>query len=226
MIVDPASGPAPVAAIRSQIVTGRNGGDWLGNGITSSAAAASQATSDKTAVGYATQASLGTTVFQGQTIDADTVVVLHTLNGDTNLDKAVGGSDFNVLASNFGQAGTFEWYQGDFDFNTAVDSADFNLLASNFGKVLPGDGEGTGTIIDPITPGHGDGSSIAQSVSLPTFAAMAGPEAVAATTQLQQGVEAAAAPGTGGPGGAVPEPGSLMVLGLGAMGLLARRRRA
>jgi hypothetical protein len=56
-----------------------------------------------------------------------------TIPGDANLDANVTLADFNLLAANFGAAGTATWQTGDFNFDTNVDLADFNLLAGNFG---------------------------------------------------------------------------------------------
>jgi hypothetical protein len=55
------------------------------------------------------------------------------LPGDANLDGQVNGSDFALLAGNFGRTGR-DWYAGDFNFDRNVDGSDFALLASNFGR--------------------------------------------------------------------------------------------
>ncbi|MEM6506072.1 MAG: PEP-CTERM sorting domain-containing protein [Planctomycetota bacterium] len=52
--------------------------------------------------------------------------------GDADLDGDVDSDDFNLLAFNFGNAGS--WTEGDFDGDGTVDSDDFNLLAFNFGN--------------------------------------------------------------------------------------------
>jgi predicted outer membrane repeat protein len=60
------------------------------------------------------------------------------LSADADRSQSVDTVDFNILATNFGQAGkTFS--QGNFDYDAAgqVDSVDFNLLAANFSKTLP-----------------------------------------------------------------------------------------
>ena len=58
-------------------------------------------------------------------------------DGDANIDRTVNLSDFNVLASNFGQ-GARVWTQGDFNGDDQVNLADFNILASHFGEVASG----------------------------------------------------------------------------------------
>ena len=65
--------------------------------------------------------------------DVDTLVnkVFQTRYGDADLDGSVSINDFNILAANFGKAGT--WATGDFDGDGVVSINDFNLLAANFG---------------------------------------------------------------------------------------------
>lgn len=71
---------------------------------------------------------------------------LRTLPGDATLDGVVNSSDFNSLASHFGQAGQ-TWGTGDFDYNQLVNSTDFNILAGNFGQ-SSGGGAGS-TVPEP-----------------------------------------------------------------------------
>jgi hypothetical protein len=55
------------------------------------------------------------------------------LLGDLNLDRAVNGSDFAILAGNFGKTNQ-EWFEGDINFDGAVDGSDFAILSSHFGQ--------------------------------------------------------------------------------------------
>jgi hypothetical protein len=61
------------------------------------------------------------------------VFYFHVLSGDVNRDGVVNGSDFAILAANFGKSGMSR-DQGDLSQNGKVDGTDFALLASNFGK--------------------------------------------------------------------------------------------
>ncbi len=70
----------------------------------------------------------------GQPLDASRTLDFFVLAGDANRDRTVDLADFNLLATNFGSAGTFS--EGDFDYSGTVDLADFNALAINFGKTL------------------------------------------------------------------------------------------
>ena len=56
-----------------------------------------------------------------------------TFYGDANMDARVDGTDFALLAANFGKTQT-HWEVGDFNKDSRVDGSDFALLASNFGR--------------------------------------------------------------------------------------------
>ncbi len=141
LIVDYTSpNPSPAAAIRALIISGRNGGSWNGNGLTSSAAASiasDNSNPHKTALGYGEASTVGiTTTFRGLPVDSTAVLVRYTFLGDANLDGLVNALDFNAVATNFGGSGK-GWTDGDFDYNGIVNTLDFTQLASNFNLVLP-----------------------------------------------------------------------------------------
>lgn len=126
---------SPGSTIASLIVSGRAGGSWTGNGITSSAAAAAPSTH---AVGYAEASDLGSPAsFLGQPVDATAVLVRYTRQGDANLDGTTGIADFSRLAANFNLAGN--WSKGDFNYDGTTGIADFSLLAANFNLAAAGD---------------------------------------------------------------------------------------
>jgi hypothetical protein len=62
--------------------------------------------------------------------------------GDANHDRTVNLTDFNTLASNFGQSGR-NFTQGDFNYDGIVNLSDFNILASKFGQTLNPPAEST-----------------------------------------------------------------------------------
>ena len=133
MIVDYA-GASPLGGIASALASGYAAGAWTGNGIRSSSAAANTAF----ALGYGEAGTvLGLTgsdtgTFMGQTVDATSVLVRYTRNGDANLDGAVTIADFNALAAKFNATTGVGWVDGDFNYDGQVTIADFNLLAANF----------------------------------------------------------------------------------------------
>jgi hypothetical protein len=58
------------------------------------------------------------------------------LTGDLNRNRAVDGTDFAILARNFGRSGAAPG-EGDLNGDGRVDGGDFALLAGKFGKGLP-----------------------------------------------------------------------------------------
>jgi ELWxxDGT repeat protein len=58
------------------------------------------------------------------------------LAGDVNRDRFVNGTDFAILAGNFGRTGR-TYAQGDLNGDGVVNGSDFAILAANFGKSVP-----------------------------------------------------------------------------------------
>ncbi len=132
------SGASPIETIRQLIQTGYNNGSWDGDGITSTAARLASSAATKTSLAYAEAFELGTTIFDGQSVDSTTVLVKYTLAGDADLNGIVNASDLKLLTAHLGQSG--DWYDGDFDYNNIVNQADYNLLAANLGQSNGGGG--------------------------------------------------------------------------------------
>jgi Dockerin type I domain len=72
----------------------------------------------------------------GNPLNAGAPLDFFLLAGDINRDRSVNGSDFAILAANFGSTGR-SYAQGDLNGDGAVTGADFAILAGNFGKSLP-----------------------------------------------------------------------------------------
>jgi len=124
----------PFADVLAMLLAGRNGGNYTGNGLTSSSAAANPGF---TAIGIANAGELGLTSFLGLTVTATDTLVRYTRQGDADLSGAVSLDDFTRLAASFGGAGG--WSKGDFNFTGNVDLDDFTVLAANFGQSAPAD---------------------------------------------------------------------------------------
>jgi hypothetical protein len=72
----------------------------------------------------------------GVVMPADHVFDFFVLAGDVNRNRAVDGSDFAILAGNFGRT-AMTFAQGDLTGDGRVDGADFAILAGNFGRQVP-----------------------------------------------------------------------------------------
>jgi rhamnogalacturonan endolyase len=123
IIINYASGSDPIATIQSYIISAYANGNWDGPGIASS----QLYSGSNYGLGYADGAD---GVVAG--LSSGQIEVKYTLLGDANLDGVVNGSDFSILAANFG-LGSTNWDQGNFFYGASVNGADFSALASNFG---------------------------------------------------------------------------------------------
>ncbi|HXE53592.1 MAG TPA: choice-of-anchor tandem repeat GloVer-containing protein [Tepidisphaeraceae bacterium] len=127
-------GNDPIATIRQYLVSGDNNtsdtydGTWNGTGIDSSVANSfGNSTWPYYALGYADSAD---GVVQGMA--ADTIKVMFTLVGDTNLDGTVNMTDWQTLSRNFGSAsGT--WDTGDDNYDGTVSQTDLTALTRDYG---------------------------------------------------------------------------------------------
>ena len=123
----------PIAAIKSYLATGYNGGAWTGAATASTGAitstAAKNAVNHTTAIGYADFA-------DGSGVDTtpNTVELKYTLYGDANLDGAVNSSDLQILLFSLNQPGA--WDTGDFNYDNQVNSADLQVLLFNLNTLL------------------------------------------------------------------------------------------
>jgi hypothetical protein len=121
------AGSDPISTIYGYLKTGYNNDGWNGLGIISSEAQ-SPVNGHAYGVGWADGAD---GVVAG--LSSGQIEIRFTLLGDANLDGVVNGSDFSLLAANFG-LGVTNWDQGNFYFTNSVNGADFGALAANFGQ--------------------------------------------------------------------------------------------
>jgi autotransporter-associated beta strand protein len=120
------TGSDPISTIRGYLSTGYAAGAWTGNGINTSAVAPGYG------IGYADGSDhVVTGLSSGQ------IEVKYTLYGDADLDGAVTGSDFTILAGNIGKSAA-AWDKGDFDYDGSVTGSDFTALVGNLGKSASG----------------------------------------------------------------------------------------
>lgn len=120
---------SPLAGLLVAVSAARAGGTWAGPGVTSSAIA----TQPGAAVGLGEASHVFGAFpasFAGQNVDATTLLLRRTLEGDATLNGTVDIDDFGILASRFNEPGI--WSQGDFNYSLTTDIDDFGLLASRF----------------------------------------------------------------------------------------------
>ena len=72
----------------------------------------------------------------GVPMGGDHVTEFFVLAGDVNRDRSVNGTDFALLAANFGRTGR-TYGEGDVNGDGAVNGTDFAILAGNFGRTVP-----------------------------------------------------------------------------------------
>jgi autotransporter-associated beta strand protein len=127
------TGADPVAAIRADLASGYNGGNWKGAGIGSSYVAASPTLYS---IGYAD----GNTDV-GTSAKANQIVIEYALPGDANLDGTVNFSDLLAVAQNFNRTvgangKPIDWADGDFNYDGVVNFSDLLLVSQNFQRTL------------------------------------------------------------------------------------------
>jgi autotransporter-associated beta strand protein len=171
----------PMSVIEGYLASGYNNGEWNGTGIISSAAATQDASGGfKYGVGWADGGD-GTHTVAG--LSSGQIELKYTLLGDANLDGFVNGSDFSILAANFGQGFT-NWDQGNFLFTPLINGADFSALAANFGQ---GDSGATVAITQADVAAL-DAFAAANGLPLPTIDAIPEPACMGLITMAALGV--------------------------------------
>jgi endonuclease I len=122
-----------LAAVTALISEGYNNGDWLGEGIASSAAAIDP--NFLTAIGFASNADAAYTEFEGISgLDGDDVLLKFTYYGDADLTGSVDLDDFNLFLAGYQDPANVSqtWIYGDFDYTGSVNLDDFNLFLAAY----------------------------------------------------------------------------------------------
>ena len=125
--------------LSNQIKSAFNGGEWDGNGITSSAPLRMRHTRrrwDMRRLRACWAFGLKHRTFDGQIVDASSLIAKYTWTGDSNLDGSVTTADFTALSAGFGGSGKV-WQNGDYNYDGTMNALDFNALAAHFGATPP-----------------------------------------------------------------------------------------
>jgi autotransporter-associated beta strand protein len=137
-VATPYAGVSPASALEDLIAQGFNGGDWLGTGITSSAAA-SDAAADSFVLAIADNASLsqpygvsnGGDNFDGVDVPLQSVLVKFTHRVDLNLDGLITDTDAIIFSTNFENGAGAYWSIGDLNYDGTF-SDDDAIMFSTF----------------------------------------------------------------------------------------------
>jgi hypothetical protein len=131
LIVQTSSNKATVlATLADQIVSGRNGGTWNGNGLTSSSIASLQ----NTTLALVDNGDLGLGTFNGVAVTGNSLIVTRALLGDADLSNVVDAGDFDIWYKHVGVF-TSSYAAGDLDLSGVVDAADFDVWYKHVGLV-------------------------------------------------------------------------------------------
>jgi len=131
---------------------------WNGTGITSSYIASVSGT----ALGVMKNVANPTnntggpryTIFDGQTLSGNEILVKHTWYGDLDLDGTLSSFDFALLDAGFAgtkQAdGSYGWFFGDLNYDGHVDNGDYSMFSSGYAGYTTYNGGGV-TLPEPST---------------------------------------------------------------------------
>jgi hypothetical protein len=134
LVLDYSGADSPMPTVLNQILTGRSGGTWKGNGITSSSIVPG------TAIGYAESSAVFGRAggsFGGLAVDGTAILVSYALMGDANLDGRVDFADLTAVAQNYEDpTALLVWSRGDFNYDGKVSFADLVAVAQHYDSAL------------------------------------------------------------------------------------------
>jgi autotransporter-associated beta strand protein len=157
----------PISTILGYLKAGFNNGAWNGTSGIISSTAQTKTNGLAYSIGWADGNDKTLNV---KNLTSGEIELKYTLVGDANLDGTVNGSDFSILAANFG-LGVTNWDQGNFLYTSSVNGSDFSALAANFGQ---GD-SGAAVTVTPADVAALDAFAAANGLPAPTIAAVPEP---------------------------------------------------
>ncbi len=168
IIIDYGSGSDPMnTTILGYLKSGFAGGTWTGTTGIISTNAQTKTNGLTYSIGWADGADKTGNV---KNLTSGEIELKYTLVGDANLDGTVNGTDFSILAANFG-LGVTNWDQGNFLYTSSVNGSDFSALAANFGQ---GD-SGAAVQVSPADIAALDSFAAANGLPAPAIAAVPEP---------------------------------------------------
>jgi hypothetical protein len=135
LIVQAAAGKGPdvLADLVAQVKSGRNSPDglWKGTGITSSAARDGQYTGVGAILNDDGSGKAICDTFAGVPVNANSVLLKYTWDGDANIDGVVNADDYFRIDSGYisQESG---WYNGDFNYDGVINADDYFLIDSAY----------------------------------------------------------------------------------------------
>ena len=209
----------PKAQVEALVAQGRAGGGWTGPGIASSSAAANPATGLGVLSG-AEYLGLGNASFDGVAVQPTDVLVKYTWNGDANFDGRVTFDDYVRIDTGF-NTGLTGWLNGDFNYSGGVSFDDYVLIDIAFNQQ-------NGTLSRAIDWISGDDRSESGRTDFGELGSTELAEVNRAATGVAEVIAHFERFGSAYGAAflaAVPEPTSLAVFAVPALGFVARRRR-
>jgi hypothetical protein len=120
-----------VAAVEEAIAAAYRNSAWTGPGITTSMPAAAQGLTTlavSTAQNLFGTAAGATTLWFGQVVQGDDVLVRYTYAGDANLDGLIDAQDYGIIDNWVQFPGTDGYANGDFNFDGIIDAVDYGII--------------------------------------------------------------------------------------------------
>ena len=139
---------------------------WQGDGITSSSGAGELLAGLAIILNQKADGSALYAQFAGRSVDANSILVKYTWNGDMDLNGKVDADDYFLIDSGFLSQGQLKGYRnGDLDFSGGIDADDYFLVDSAFlgqDGAAAGSAQALGTTAGPVNrtaAGRDDGDS-------------------------------------------------------------------
>lgn len=136
LVLDYTGTTSPANNVRQLLASARNTGNWDGNGITSSTAAADASKAKGIAAVEASDflglTGTDTASWSGQTVDATSLLLTLAYYGDVNLDGKTDLDDYVRMDRAVAMALPAKWVNGDFNYDNAVNSSDYLLMDTAF----------------------------------------------------------------------------------------------